>query len=107
MKNIKQFCKEHKTLLIGGGLIIGGTIISLLALKKTLKLNEAFADLAGQNVISWKPPTNCTTLERVNEVLELNKNNNSCFAIFREGPNPLDYAVILMSDDVLLPKLKV
>jgi len=100
MSNFKEFWKKHKTkVLVVGGVIVGGTII-FLATKKIAK-QYLLTDLKDYDVIRWKGGSGDFTYEKVLEILEKNKNNNSSFAIFREGPNPDAFTAIKLSDDVV------
>ena len=98
MKNIKQIWKDHKTELAIAGCMVGA-VIGLIVLHKVG--TKKVVDCTGKNVISWKPENNFMNLERVKTLLDLNANNAESFAIFREGPNPMDYVFITLSDKVI------
>ena len=102
MKNINEFCKDHKKEIVVTGLIIGGVVISALITKRIFTKN--LIDLTGKDVISWTPNDKFMNLERVKEILDLNADNTSKFAIFREGLEPNQYAVILLDDNVIVSK---
>lgn len=94
-KKIKRFWDDHKLAIC----IVGGTA----AIAATLYLNRdkrrlMVMDITGKNAISWVPdsdPSKVLSLERVKEILDLNKDNLSQFAIFREGTKPTDYTLIV------------
>jgi hypothetical protein len=105
-EKIKKFWKEHKEEILIGTTIIGGTVVGVILTKKLYKacrmniLKEL--NLEGKSTISWTPRDSFMNLERVKEILDLNANNSSSFAIFREGPKPEDYVCILLSKDVVV-----
>lgn len=92
-KKIKRFWDDHKLAIC----IVGGSA----AIAATLYLNRdkrKLMDITGKAAISWVPshdPDKVLNLERVKEILDLNKDNLSQFAIFREGANPSDYTLIV------------
>jgi len=94
---IKDFCKQHKKVLIITGSVIGVTIVTILMAKGIIK-DKKMIDLTGESVIHWKPENKFMNLESVKEILDLNADNASQFAIFREGPNPADYVCIVLSE---------
>ena len=98
MNKLKQFWTDHKTkiLVIGGGVVVATISYALFHNRK------AISEFAGENVIHWVPGNETMNLEEVKEILELNKDNASSFAIFREGPDPSKFVTILLSDDVEL-----
>lgn len=92
----KMFWKKYKKGIIWGAVV--GVSVSTVYL---LVRNPKVCDLVGKNIISWKPGDTSMTLERVKEILELNKDNAGQFAIFREGPDPLKYVCIVLNDAVV------
>lgn len=89
-EKVKKFWEDHKW--------EPQRWINSMKTKKVLKdLN-----LEGKAIISWTPNDSVMNLERVKEILDLNANNSSSFAIFRKGPRPEDYVCILLSDDVVV-----
>jgi type VI protein secretion system component VasK len=102
MGKIKEFCKNHKKGLIVVGCLAGGAILGVLAVK--YMHNKNYIDsLTDKAMITWKPePDKLMGLERVKQILDLNAENASQFAIFREGPNLDAYACIALSNDVIL-----
>jgi phage host-nuclease inhibitor protein Gam len=102
MKNIKQFCKEHKKELILTGVVVGAVVTGLLVKGRSKK---NLIDVTGKNAITWVPGPGFMNLERVKEILDLNANNTESFAIFREPGNAMDqYTCVLLSDNVVLNK---
>ena len=97
---VKEFWRKHKTrICIIGGIIVVGTVVFLITKDSKYKLNTK-----GKKGILWNDVDNgFMDIERVKELLEANKDNSSSFAIFREGPNPTEYAAVLLSDDVVIP----
>lgn len=96
MKNLKEFYNKHKKAIIITGVVSGAVVGTYLAYKY---LKKPIVSLKGKSVISWIPPKDAMDLETVKEILDLNADNASRFAIFREGPNPKDYVCIVLSDD--------
>ena len=105
-EKVKKFWEDHKWEVISVTLIVGGAVVGTLAAKSIYKecTKKVLKDLnlEGKAIISWTPNDSFMNLERVKEILDLNANNSSSFAIFREGPRPEDYACILLSNDVVV-----
>lgn len=96
MNKFKTFCKEHeKEIYFIGGVTIA-VVVGTILIKRS---GRTMIDITGKQAITW-PNEDKTfmNLERVKEILELNKNNSSKFAIFREGSDPEKYVAIVMSD---------
>lgn len=93
-----KFIKNHKETIIAGGLVIGGIALSY-------KLSKPFLEYYGKSVISWTPsndPTKVLSLSKVIEILEANKNLNTMYAIFREGPDPDKYIAIALNGSKMI-----
>lgn len=108
MKNIKQIWNDHKLGIVAGIGIVTSVVIGIIAvaiISKQEYNNETKRLTEGKNVISWKPEGKFIDLEKVKTILDFNEHNSSSFAIFREGLDPKAYTCILLSDDVVLPKL--
>ena len=101
MKNIKEFCKEHKNKIVFVGCMIGSAVIGTLVYKQLNPVEEVVDPYKGQNVISWTPFEGSINLEEVKNVLDLNANNNESFAIYKDGVNSDEYGCILLSDNVI------
>ena len=105
-EKLKKFWKDHKEEILVYTAIIGGTVVGIVLTKKIYNgcKRKVLKDLHlnGKSWISWTPRDGSINLERVKEILDLNVNNASRYAIFREGTNPEDYKCILLSDDVKL-----
>lgn len=99
MKKLKEIWKDHKKdiLIIAGGTLLGTGIV----LGGKYLIDHGYCvNMAGKDVISWTPNPNAGSmnLERVKEILDLNADNASQYAIFREGPNPNEYVCIILSE---------
>lgn len=84
MKKVKEFYKKHETKI----LVAGGIVLLVVAVKhhkyvKALE-NKAF-QYTGKEVISWYPTKDRYTLGAVKEFLDLNKDNDSVYAIVKDG----------------------
>jgi hypothetical protein len=91
-----KFWKKYKVGIIGG--VVVGVSVSAIYL---LTRNPNLRDMTGKAFIAWKPDGNTfMSLERVKEILELNKDTSGQFAIFREGPDPSKYICIVLNDMV-------
>lgn len=99
MKKIKKFWDDHKVAIC----VIGGSIALTAVSYLLLKDKRFLLDITGEKDIHWEPDNSFVSLERVKEILEANKDNLSQFAIFREGPNPAEYAVVTISNGVVIP----
>ncbi|MDD3288424.1 MAG: hypothetical protein PHX43_05395 [Alphaproteobacteria bacterium] len=98
MGKLKEFWKKHQVEVIvtaGVGAIIGVTYLFVRG-------NPNLYDMTGKSFISWTPGNKFMSLERVLEILELNKNSAGQFAIFREGTDPSKYVCIILNDAVNL-----
>ena len=97
----KNIWKKHKVkICIVGGVIVVGAIAYLVL--KDGQLAKRFIP-KGFRAIAWQPKAPPADLPKVKEFLEVNKDNVSSFAIFREGPNPAEYNVIGLTDDIVVP----
>lgn len=74
---------------IAGGAVITGTVIYVVTKRKFSLIPK------DQKVICWNPNNSFFNLERVKAILDANKNTSAQFAIFREGPNLNEYAIIV------------
>lgn len=93
-EKIKKVWSEHKTEIIVGAVVVGGTIAIIASGKWKLVKSKEFVDLAGKKMIYWKPGNGTLTLDQVKEILDANVNTSAPFAIFREGPNPAEFICI-------------
>ncbi len=94
MKKVKEFCKENKKEIITTACVIGLAIIGVNVLTKKNVITD-YGDLGG---ILYRPSDNkIIGLEEAKAILELNANNSTKYAIFREGGNPNDYMCIELS----------
>ena len=107
-ETIKKVWKEHKV-AISAGLVIGGAVILVIAMKKSkLQVKDDILnamDLKGKSWISWDPTKGAKllTLEMVKKILDINEQSNAAFAIFREGPDIKDYVCIALDDKLVWP----
>jgi len=104
MKSIKEFCKEHKTKIVFVGCMIGSAVIGALVYKKANPVEEVGDPYNGKGKSDWEPASDLMTLEEVKELLDLNKDNNEQFIIFKEGANSDDYSCLPISDNVSISK---
>lgn len=84
MKKVKELYKKHETKI----LITGGIVLLVVAVKhrKYVKALEKKAfQYAGKEVIAWNPTNERVTLGAVKEFLDLNKDNDSVYAIVKDG----------------------
>jgi hypothetical protein len=101
MKNIKEFCKEHKNKIVFVGCMIGSAVIGALVYRQLNPVEETVDPYEDKYVLSWIPTEKFINLERAKEILDLNANNNETLAIFKEGVNADDYTCVLFSDNVI------
>jgi len=97
--DIKKFIKNHKKEIIIGTVVT----ISVVGLIVKIKYGKGLkpVDFEGLNAITWESEqTGFMTLERVKEILDLNANNDSMFAIFKELNEPDKYLCIMLNDAV-------
>ena len=93
-EKIKKVWSEHKTEILIGAVMVGGTIAVVASGKWKLVKSKEFVDLAGKKVIYWKPGNGVVNLDEVKKILDANVATSAPFAIFREGPNPTDFVYI-------------
>lgn len=101
---VKEIWNKHKKkIIIIGGLGVA-VVIGALVKGRIDDAGKTWLDVTGKDTISWVPKKNgYITLERANEILDLNSNNTESLAIFKEG---LNYSCILLSDNVVTePKI--
>ena len=102
MKNIKEFCMEHKGKIVFGCCMVGSAVIGALLCKANTK--EAVDPYAGKSVLSWKENGGFITLETAKEVLDLNANSTESFAIIKESSGSDVYNCVLISGNVITDK---
>jgi hypothetical protein len=95
---IKTFWDKHKTkiLIVGGATVVVG---SYLIYKK---FGVNVKNLKDNGTIIGKLDDGVFSLEKVKEILDLNKDVNSMYAIFREGPNLDEYVLVMLDDNVIV-----
>lgn len=101
-EKLQNFYKKYRKPIIITGCLVGTGVVVYLASKYTFFAKKEYMDLRGKSIITWDPSTGTGTmnLDKVKEILEANKDNSSCFAIFREGPAPNEYIAIALDDTV-------
>lgn len=101
-EKLQNFYKKYRKPIIITGCLVGTGVVVYLTKKYTIFPKKEYVDMRGRSIISWDPGSGTGTmgLEKVKEILEANKDNGSCFAIFREGPNPNEYITIALDDTV-------
>lgn len=104
MKSLKEFCKKHKKGIIITSCLVSATAIVVFTKGKHGK--KMLLDVTGKTWITWEPNGNFIKLEKVKEILELNADNNSLYAIVKEGGVGKDvYSCILLNgSDVITSK---
>ena len=106
----KQFVKDHKYEIIAGATIATAGVVVGMVING--KLNKDLIDLGkrveGKSVLTWfdSPETGFMNLDTVKNILDLNADNNSRFAIFRDGlHNADDYVCILSTEGFVFPEV--
>jgi hypothetical protein len=82
MNKVKEFYAKHKKKIIIGGCVVGGAIIGSLITKGRFKMK--YGDLRGKMGIIWEPENKFIYLEKAKEILDLNVDNASRFAIYKQ-----------------------
>jgi len=100
MNKIKNFYRKHKKVIIGGVVVVVGIGVSAIVLKKMPK--KQMLDITDKASITWTPDEKIFNLEEVKKVLDANAESSAMYAIFREGVNPNEYAIIRLNDSNLL-----
>jgi hypothetical protein len=84
MKKVKEFYKKHETkILVAGGIVL--LVVAVKHRKYVKALEKQAFQYAGKEVISWYPTKARYTLGAVKEFLDLNKDNDSVYAIVKDG----------------------
>ena len=96
-EKIKKVWSEHKTEILIGAVVVGGTIAVIASGKWKIVKSKEFVDLAGKKGIYWKPGNGVLNLDEVKKILDANVATSAPFAISREGPNPTDFVCINLS----------
>lgn len=93
MNKTKKFWNDHKTEIC----IVGGTIV-IGAIAYAITKQNFWLIPKNEKVIHWKGEGKSFDLESIKLILDANKDSSTQFAIFREGPDPSKYAVIVTKD---------
>lgn len=106
----KKFIKDHKYEIIAGATIAaaGVAVGMIISGKLNGRLIELGKRVDGKGCLTWFESDNgFMNLDTVKAVLEANAENNSRFAIFRDGLNtPNDYICICSpKDGFIYPEL--
>ena len=101
-EKLKKFWEEHgDVILITGGILLtcGGLVGANMWFKNyKKKITHNMIDLTGKQAVTWEFPTKQThSFEDVMKCLNENKETDTMFAIFREGKDPSEYAIINLS----------
>lgn len=102
-----KFCKDHKTELIIGGVLVGTFALGYLTKGKIVNIKNSkkmLFDLKGKKALIWEGDNGFMNLEKVKAILDANINNAEPFAIFREGPNPNDFICLTLGSDIVIPQ---
>jgi hypothetical protein len=91
---MKNFLNKHKKTI---GII--GAVTGTLVLGIVIGRRYELAKYVGKSVLSWKPNGSYITLEKAIEVLELNKDADTCFAILKDGK---DISGIILNNSKVL-----
>ena len=110
MKKIKDFCTEHKRVLIQVGMITCAVLVGAAVggiVYDTKKHNDALRSVAKNNAkkIELDDAIRANlSLDTAKEFMDNNKDTTGGFALFRETLDPTSYALVILGDtkDVIL-----
>lgn len=84
MKNVKQFCKEHKKGLIFAGCVIGAAVIGGVITNNHLR--KKLLDTTGKSVIYWVEHNKSRiNLVDAKVLLEAQADTDALYALIKEG----------------------
>ena len=101
-EQVKKIWEEHKKAVIIGGVVVGVVVTAMITKQVTKRttIQLIVKKASGYSGIMWKKGQGASpvNLDKVKELLELNKDNLSSFAIYRQAHQTGLYTVIALDD---------
>ena len=105
MGKLKEFWNQNKEVVIASSIVVGSIAIGVF-LSRSAKIRANKMTEIQLRSLVWAPvegPSKYFNLEEVKTVLDANAENNSLYAIFREGISPDKYEIINLAGEFVKP----
>ena len=105
MGKLKEFWNQNKEVVIASSIVVGSIAIGVF-LSRSAKIRADKMTEVQLRSLVWAPvegPSKYFNLEEVKTVLDANAENNSLYAIFREGISPDKYEIINLAGEFVKP----
>ena len=105
MGKLKEFWNQNKEVVIASSIVVGSIAIGVF-LSRSAKIRADKTTEIQLRSLVWAPvegPSKYFNLEEVKTVLDANAENNSLYAIFREGISPDKYEIINLAGEFVKP----
>ena len=105
MGKLKEFWNQNKEVVIASSIVVGSIAIGVFLSKSAKIRADKITEIQLRSLV-WAPvegPSKYFNLEEVKTVLDANAENNSLYAIFREGISPDKYEIINLAGEFVKP----
>lgn len=105
MGKLKEFWNQNKEVVIASSIVVGSIAIGVFLSRSAKIRADKMTDIQLRSLV-WAPvegPSKYFNLEEVKTVLDANAENNSLYAIFREGISPDKYEIINLAGEFVKP----
>lgn len=105
MGKLKEFWNQNKEVVIASSIVVGSIAIGVFLSRSAKIRADKMTNIQLRSLV-WEPvegPSKYFNLEEVKTVLDANAENNSLYAIFREGISPDKYEIINIAGEFVKP----
>lgn len=105
MGKLKEFWNQNKEVVIASSIVVGSIAIGVFLSRSAKIRADKMTNIQLRSLV-WAPvegPSKYFNLEEVKTVLDANAENNSLYAIFREGISPDKYEIINLAGEFVKP----
>ena len=105
MGKLKEFWNQNKEVVIASSIVVGSIAIGVFLSRSAKIRADKITEIQLRSLV-WAPvegPSKYFNLEEVKTVLDANAENNSLYAIFREGISPDKYEIINLAGEFVKP----
>lgn len=105
MGKLKEFWNQNKEVVIASSIVVGSIAIGVFLSRSAKIRADKMTEIQLRSLV-WAPvegPSKYFNLEEVKTVLDANAENNSLYAIFREGISPDKYEIINLAGEFVKP----
>lgn len=105
MGKLKEFWNQNKEVVIASSIVVGSIAIGVFLSRSAKIRADKMTEIQLRSLV-WAPvegPSKYFNLEEVKTVLDANAENNSLYAIFREGISPDKYEIINIAGEFVKP----